>query len=265
MIPSQELVDLASRLADASGEVIRRYFRKGIEADDKQDNSPVTIADREAEVAMRALLAERAPGHGIVGEELGRENEGAEFVWVLDPIDGTKAFLMGKPLFGTLIALLHRGRPVLGVIDQPILGDRWVGALGRATQFNGEPARVRACAGLEVARLSSTGPQYFAGAKARAFGAVAAQAKVLSYGGDCYQYGLVASGFVDVVVESGLKLHDFAALVPVIVGAGGLMTDWEGRPLDAESSGDVIAAGDPRAHAEVIAALRAGAQAPPAP
>ncbi|WP_437530316.1 histidinol-phosphatase [Sorangium sp. So ce726] len=258
MTPSQDLVELAERLADASGAVIRRYFRKGIEADDKADASPVTVADREAEAAIRELLAARAPGHGIVGEEFGRQNEGAELVWVLDPIDGTKAFLTGKPLFGTLIALLHRGRPVLGVIDQPVLGDRWLGVLGRQTLWNGAPARVRACAGLPLARLSTTGPQYFPPAKARAFGEVASRAKLVSYGGDCYQYGLVASGSIDVVVEYGLKLHDFAALVPVITGAGGVMTDWEGRPLDAASAGDVVAAGDPRTHAEVLAALRAG-------
>ncbi|AUX49087.1 histidinol-phosphate phosphatase [Sorangium cellulosum] len=261
MTPSQDLIDLASRLADASGAVIRRYFRKGIEADDKEDTSPVTIADREAEAAIREILAAAAPGHGIVGEELGRENEGAELVWVLDPIDGTKAFLTGKPLFGTLIALLHAGRPVLGVIDQPVLGERWIGALGRATTWNGAPARVRACAGLSQARLSTTGPQYFPEGEARAFDAVAARAKLVSYGGDCYQYGLVASGSVDVVVECGLKLHDFAALVPVIAGAGGIMTDWDGRPLDASSAGDVVAAGDARAHAEVLAALRAGQRA----
>ncbi|AGP42313.1 histidinol-phosphate phosphatase [Sorangium cellulosum So0157-2] len=241
--------------------MIRRYFRKGIEADDKADASPVTVADREAEAAMRELLAARAPGHGIVGEELGRENASAELVWVLDPIDGTKAFITGKPLFGTLIALLHRGRPVLGVIDQPVLGERWIGALGRATTWNGAPARVRACAGLSQARLSTTGPQYFPEGEARAFDAVAARAKLVSYGGDCYQYGLVASGSVDVVVEYGLKLHDFAALVPVIAGAGGIMTDWDGCPLDAASAGDVVAAGDPRAHAEVLAALRAGQRA----
>ena len=146
MTPSQDLVELAERLADASGAVIRRYFRKGIEADDKADASPVTIADREAEAAIRELLAAHAPGHGIVGEEFGRQNEGAELVWVLDPIDGTKAFITGKPLFGTLIALLHRGRPVLGVINQPVLGDRWLGVLGRADALErraGARPRVR--------------------------------------------------------------------------------------------------------------------------
>jgi histidinol phosphatase-like enzyme (inositol monophosphatase family) len=258
MTPDDGLIDLAERLADAAGAVARRYFRTGLDADDKADLSPVTIADREAESAMRALLAEQAPGHGVIGEEHGRENEGAEYVWVLDPIDGTKAFITGKPLFGTLIALMHRGKPVLGIIDQPILGERWIGAAGRATTFCGKPARVRACSGLARARLSTTGPQYFAEAGRRAFERVASRAKLLSYGGDCYQYGLVASGCVDVVIESGLKLHDFAALVPVIEGAGGIVTDWQGRPMDASSGGDVVAAGDARVHAEVVAALGEG-------
>lgn len=253
--PDDGMLDLALRLADASGAVIRRHFRTDIGADDKADQSPVTVADREAESAMRALLAAHAPGHGVIGEEHGRENAGAELVWVLDPIDGTKAFITGKPIFGTLIALMHHGRPVLGVIDQPIVGDRWVGAAGRPTLFNGAPARVRVCEGLSRARLSTTGPQYFTDEGRRAFDRVAARSKLLSYGGDCYQYGLVASGSVDVVVEAELELHDFAALVPVVEGAGGVMTDWQGRPLDAASAGEVVAAGDARVHAEVLAAL----------
>ncbi|MFT3767029.1 MAG: histidinol-phosphatase [Minicystis sp.] len=255
MTPDGSLLDLARRLADASGAVIRRHFRTGIDADDKADQSPVTVADREAESVMRALIAEHAPGHGIIGEEFGQENDGAELVWVLDPIDGTKAFITGKPIFGTLIALMEQGKPVLGIIDQPIVGDRWIGAAGQPTTLNGKPARVRVCPGLGQARISTTGPQYFDDARRGAFERVAAQAKLLSYGGDCYQYGLVASGSIDVVIESGLKLHDFAALVPVIEGAGGLMTDWRGRPLDAASAGDVVAAGDARVHAEVLAVL----------
>lgn len=254
-IPDDRLLDLAGRLADAGGAVIRRYFRAGLDADDKPDASPVTIADREAEQAMRALLAEHAPGHGIIGEEHGRENDGAEHVWVLDPIDGTKAFLTGKPLFGTLIALLHRGEPVIGIIDQPVIGERWVGARGRPTLFSGEPARTRACPSLALARLSTTGPQYFDELALRAFDRVASRAKLLSYGGDCYQYGLVASGSIDVVIEYGLKLHDFAALVPVVEGAGGVMTDWHGRRLDASSEGDVIACGTASVHAEALGLL----------
>jgi histidinol phosphatase-like enzyme (inositol monophosphatase family) len=255
MLPDDDLLSLAARLADAAGAVLRRHFRAGLEADDKPDLSPVTLADREAEAVMRELLALHAPGHGVIGEELGRDRDTAELVWVLDPIDGTKAFITGKPLFGTLVALLHCGRPVLGVIDQPVLGERWVGAHGRPTLFNGHPARTRACPSLARARLSTTGPQYFTDETRRAFDRVAEKAKLLTYGGDCYQYGLVATGHIDLVVESRLALHDFAALVPVIEGAGGVMTDWQGAPLSAESAGDVVAAGDARVHGEVIAVL----------
>lgn len=250
MIPDQDLIDLAHHLADASGAVLRRYYRAEIDADDKDDGSPVTIADREAEVVMRELLAARAPDHGVVGEELGRTRDDAEIVWVLDPIDGTKAFITGKPLFTTLIGVLFRGQPVLGLIDQPVVGDRWVGAVGRATVLGSRPVRTRDAASLARARLSTTGPQYFDAASKRAFDRVAARARLVTYGGDGYQYGLVASGGLDLVIESGLKLHDFAALVAVVEGAGGVITDWHGRPLDAASDGSVLAAGDPRVHAE---------------
>jgi histidinol phosphatase-like enzyme (inositol monophosphatase family) len=269
--PSDDLVALAHRLADRAGEVIRPWFRAGLEADDKADGSPVTRADREAEEAMRALLAEAAPDHGVIGEELGRSAEGAELVWVFDPIDGTKAFLAGKPMFVTLIALLHHGRPVLGLIDQPCTGERWIGAVGRPTLLGrwsrwvetphtprGElpqPTRVRACASLATARLSSTGPQYFTDEERAAFERVARHVAFTSWGGDGYQYGLVASGCVDLAIESGLKLHDWAALEPVVAGAGGVVTDWAGRPPGTGGGGDIVAAGDARCHAEALALL----------
>jgi inositol-phosphate phosphatase / L-galactose 1-phosphate phosphatase / histidinol-phosphatase len=255
MLPSDDLIALAHRLADRAGEVIRPFYRAGIEADDKPDGSPVTLADRAAEEAIRALLTEAVPAHGVIGEELGPTREGAELVWTIDPIDGTKGFLTGKPLFTTLLALLHRGRPVLGVIDQPITRDRWVGAAGRPTLLGGHPARARACASLAKARLSSTGPQYFEAGELAAFERVAERVALLSWGGDGYQYGLVASGSLDVVIEAGLKLHDWAALVSVVEGAGGVITDWEGRPPGTGSAGDVIAAGDARCHAEALALL----------
>jgi inositol-phosphate phosphatase/L-galactose 1-phosphate phosphatase/histidinol-phosphatase len=265
MLPSDDLVALAHRLADRAGEVVRPCFRTGIEADDKADGSPVTHADRDAETAMRALLAHAVPDHGVIGEEHGRHNDGAELVWTLDPIDGTKAFLAGKPLFTTLIALLYRGRPVLGVIDQPITGERWVGAAGRPTVLRGpvqdgappipRPTRVRACASLAAARLSSTGPQYFSAAERGAFERVAERVAFTTWGGDGYQYGLVASGSVDLVIESGLKLHDWAALGPIVAGAGGVITDWQGRPLGTGDSGSVVAAGDARCHAEALELL----------
>lgn len=250
------LIDLAGRLADAAGAVVRRHFRTPLAVDDKPDMSPVTIADREAEAAVRALLAEEQPGHGIVGEEHGASNADAEYVWVIDPIDGTKAFITGRPLFGTLIALLHRGRPVLGLIDQPVIGDRWTGALGRPTLLNGAVALTRPCPGLAPAVLSTTSPDLFGDEFAR-FRRLADAVKLTTYGGDCYGYGLLAAGFIDIVAEVGLKLHDFAALVPIVEGAGGVITDWSGRGLHAGSDGRVLAAGDPRAHAEALARLAA--------
>jgi inositol-phosphate phosphatase/L-galactose 1-phosphate phosphatase/histidinol-phosphatase len=237
---------LAHELADAAGAIIRRYFRQPIPVDDKSDLTPVTIADREAEAAMRSLIEARFPEHGIFGEEAGRTRPDAEYQWVLDPIDGTKSFISGVPVFGTLIALAHRGRPVAGIIDQPIAGERWQGAAGRPSLLNGKPIRTRACATLDRATLFTTAPEQFQGAEADAFQRLRGEAKLTRYGADCYAYALVATGFIDLVVESGLKPFDFCALVPVIEGAGGTMTDWQGRPLDLAADGHAVAAGDKR-------------------
>jgi histidinol phosphatase-like enzyme (inositol monophosphatase family) len=243
-----ELVALAERLADAARPIANRYFRTAVTVDDKTDASPVTIADREAEAAMRALLTEHVPQHGVFGEEHGAVRTDADYVWVLDPIDGTKAFITGLPIFGTLIALLHRGKPVLGVIDQPILGERWLGVAGERSTFNGRPIQVRACPDLAHAYMYSTAPIMFGGDIAKRHEALAQRVKLFRWGGDCYAYGLLASGHVDLVVENSLKLYDFAALVPVVKGAGGLITDWNGAELDMQSDGSVLAAGDPATH-----------------
>ncbi|MBI1206318.1 MAG: histidinol-phosphatase [Azospirillum sp.] len=249
------LATLAVRLADASGAVIRRYFRSPLAVTDKPDRSPVTVADREAESIIRAIIAAQRPEDGIVGEEYGVKGEDAEFLWVIDPIDGTKAFLTGRPTFVTLIGLLHRGRPILGVIDQPITGDRWIGAAGRATTLNGQPAKPRLCPAVELAILSTTSPDLFPEDDFPAFRRVSDAAKITVYGGDGYAYGLLASGFQDLVIEAGLKVYDFAALAPVVGGAGGVITDWQGEPLSLDSDGRVLAAGDPRSHAEALAML----------
>ena len=252
-----ELVALAHRLADAARPIAARYFRTQVTVDDKTDLSPVTIADREAETAMRALLTEQVPDHGVFGEEHGAVRVDADYVWVLDPIDGTKAYITGLPIFGTLIALLHRGQPVLGIIDQPILRERWLGVSGERSTFNGKPIQVRACPMLDRAYMYSTAPIMFPGAFEKRHAALTQKVKLFRWGGDCYAYGLLASGHVDLVVENSLKLYDFAALVPVIKGAGGLITDWQGRELDMQSDGSVLAAGDGaihRAAREVLAA-----------
>jgi inositol-phosphate phosphatase / L-galactose 1-phosphate phosphatase / histidinol-phosphatase len=248
-------VQLANALADAARPIVSRYFRTAVAIDDKTDNSPVTIADREAETAMRDLLTHHVPEHGVFGEEHGAVRTDAEYVWVLDPIDGTKAFITGLPIFGTLVALLHHGKPVLGIIDQPILKERWLGVAGERSTFNGQPISVRACPSLDRAYMYSTAPIMFPGAYAAPHEALTRKVKLFRWGGDCYAYGLLAAGHVDLVVEASLKLYDFAALVPVIKGAGGLITDWHGRELDMHADGSVLAAGDAAVHRAASAVL----------
>ena len=249
-------MDLADRMADAAGEVLNHYFRTPMTVETKGDESPVTKADRDAEIAMRVLIEDAHPDHGILGEEFDPVNPGAEFTWVLDPIDGTKSFITGKPLFGTLIALAQGGRPVLGIINQPVLSERWRGAEGKPATFNGAPARVRACAGLADAILYATSPHMFEGPDAEDFARVRDRVRHPLYGGDCYAYGLLASGHADLVVEASLQPYDYAALVPVVEGAGGIITDWAGERLTLTSDGRVIAAGDARIHAQALDLLR---------
>ncbi|WP_282605875.1 histidinol-phosphatase [Pelagibius sp. Alg239-R121] len=252
----QQFIDLAESMAEASAKVIRRYFRQAVAVDDKADQSPVTIADRETEATLRQLLAERVPDHGVIGEEQAPTNPDSDYVWVLDPIDGTKRFITGNPLFGTLIALLYKGQPILGVIDMPMLNERWIGARGRQTTFtdhNGTAeVHCRACPGLDKAALASTSPEMFEGGNENAFERVRGAAKLVQYGGDCYSYGLLSSGFTDVVIEAGLGTYDYMALAAVIGGAGGIITDWDGKTLSVDSDGRVVAAGDPACHAEAL-------------
>ena len=246
---------LAGALADKAGAVLRRYFRSHLLVESKNDNTPVTVADREAEAEMRAMIEARFPDHGLLGEEHGRTRPEADYVWVIDPIDGTKSFISGVPLFGVLIALTFKGVPVLGVIDQPILRERWLGAEGRKTTLNGKPVATRACSVLGDATLYATAPDMFTGGDAEAFARVRKTVRLARYGADCYAYGLLAAGFVDLVIESSLKPYDFCALAPVIEGAGGEMSDWTGEPLSLRSDGRVIAAGDPALAAATRAVL----------
>ena len=248
-------IALAHALADAAGAAIRPFFRARYDIETKADASPVTEADRAAELAIRKLIEAERPRDGIIGEEFGTVREDASRQWVLDPIDGTRSFIAGRPIFGTLIALMQDGWPVLGIIDQPISGERWVGAMGLPTTLNGNPVRTRACRDLDQAILATTGPQYFPGHTAEHFSILAGQCRDTVWGGDCYNYALLASGHVDIVVEAGLKLHDLAALVPIVEGAGGRMCDWSGDPLTDASDGNVIAIGDPARLDDVIEAL----------
>ncbi len=256
MIPiPQDLIDLAERAANLSRPVLRRYFRADLDVIRKGDASPVTRADREAEAAIRRLLNREAPEHGIIGEEHGSERADADFVWILDPLDGTRAFVVGKPTFGTLIGLAYKGEPVLGVIDMPVLDERWVGVVGRATTLNGAPVKTRTCDSLAQAWINTTSPDMFAGPQIAAFERVRSASAGCNYGGDCYGYALVASGCVDATIEAGMQTYDFMALAPVVQGAGGLITDWAGRRLGLESDGTVIAAGDARVHEQAVTLL----------
>jgi myo-inositol-1(or 4)-monophosphatase len=247
-VPARDFLGIAEAAADLAGEAIRPLFRSALLVEAKGDASPVTEADRAAERVIRDLLARELPGHGVIGEEYGATDPDAEWVWVLDPIDGTRAFVTGRPLFGTLIALLHKGRPVLGLMDQPVSGERWIGLAGERTRFRatmGGAPGCRPCASLAEAELACTSPDMFDAATAPRFAAVKAAARRTSWGGDCIAYGLLSLGLIDVVVDATMKPWDWAALVPIVEGAGGRCTDWAGRPLTLDGDGTVLAVGDP--------------------
>ena len=247
--------EFALTLADAAGDILRRYFRTPIGFDDKADTSPVTIADREAEAAMREAIAKRFPDDGIVGEEMGSERTDARFVWVLDPVDGTKSFISGKPLFGILIGIAEEGRPAFGVIDQPVTRERWCGGRGMPTTLNGAPQKTAARTAPKDAILYATTPYMFEGGDRDAFERLAARVKHPLFGADCYAYGLLASGYADLVCEASLQPYDYFGPTAVIEGAGGIVTDWEGRPLTLRSGGRVLAAGNAALHRAALEIL----------
>jgi histidinol phosphatase-like enzyme (inositol monophosphatase family) len=255
MIDFDEAVRLAERLVDAAAAEIRPRFRQAIATEHKADATPVTEADRAAERAIREILNAERPQDAIIGEEFGDSAGDSGLSWVIDPIDGTRAFMTGRSTFVTLVALLDNGRPVLGVIDQPIAGDRWIGVAGRPTTLNGKAVRTRPCADIADAIFSTTDPNLFPGNDQAVYRRISAAAGMRTYGGDGYAYGLLAAGWIDIVLESGLKLHDFAALAPVIEGAGGVMTDWSGQTLRAGSDGRVLATGSAALHARLLESI----------
>jgi len=251
-------ISLAGALADASGSVIRKHFRHHSAVETKTDGSPVTVADREAELVMRAAIEAAFPDHGIRGEEFADHNGQADTVWVLDPIDGTRSFLTGKPVFTTLIAVLHHGTPVLGLIDQPVTRERWVGSASHPTTWNGATARVRPCASLERAAMYTTSTEWCGPEERDAFERLRRKALMTLFSADAYAFGLLTSGHIDVAIECQLDPHDFLALVPVVEGAGGAITDWEGNPLDPHGKANILATGDSAVHKEAMAVLAAG-------
>ena len=241
-----------NELASVSGETILPFFRTALTVEDKSRSGsfdPVTAADHAAETAMRTLIRRTFPDHGIIGEEYGGERADAEYVWVLDPIDGTKSFISGMPTWGTLIALLRSGEPVFGMMNQPFARECFSGDGGGAS-YRGPAGerelRVRACADLAQAVLFTTSPLLMNAADRAAFAKVEGAVKLTRYGGDCYSYCMLAAGHLDLVVETELKPYDIAALIPIVTGAGGVVTTWDGKP--AQNGGRIIAAGDARVH-----------------
>ena len=252
-------LDFMHELADAAAAETLPRFRNGTAVVNKEAGGfdPVTEADRAAEAAIRDLIRQRFPDHGIMGEEYGSEALGAEFVWVIDPIDGTRAFISGLPVWGTLIGLYRNGRSFLGLMDQPFTGERYMADPdGAHYRGPGRQGRIesRPCAGLSDATLFTTSPHLFSGSEERAYRAVEGRVNMFRYGCDCYAYTLVASGNADLVVENGLKAYDIGGLIAILESAGAVVTDWQGnRP---ENGGNIIAAGSPQVHEEALALLK---------
>lgn len=248
---------VAHALADAAAAHSLRLFRTPLDIIAKADESPVTQADRAAETAMRDILGAERPADGILGEEHGRERLEADRVWVLDPIDGTRSFITGSPLWGTLIALVRGGQVELGMVDMPVLGERWVGQAGVGANRNGRAVRARDCKSVAEARIVTTSPDIFNAADWQAFDKLSRQCAMRRFGGDCYGYAQLAGGTVDLVVETGLQPYDYLGPTGLIQAAGGTVTDWEGRPLGLQSDGRVIAAATPELHRQALALLAA--------
>lgn len=248
-------VTLAHQLANAAGEIVRGYFRQSYDIVTKPDATPVTEADRAAEQAMRTILEQREPEHGIFGEEFGTVRADAEYIWYLDPIDGTKAFIAGVPVFGTLIGLARRGRPVFGVIDQAVSGERWSGGAGHPSKLNEAPATCRSGVDLPNAVVFTTSPDAYEDGDLDALDRLRDKVGLMRYGTDCYAFGLVAAGHADIAIECGVSDYDYCALVPIVEAAGGMMTNWEGDPVTLGTDTRVIASGSAELHQAAISQL----------
>jgi inositol-phosphate phosphatase/L-galactose 1-phosphate phosphatase/histidinol-phosphatase len=249
----EEFISFSNHLADESAKIIKQYFRKKISVSDKEDQSPVTIADKNTELKIRELIEIKYPNHGILGEEFEIKNANSEFTWVIDPIDGTRSFIAGSKDFGTLIALLHNKKPIIGIINCPAHEERWVGVEGQKTKMNNQEVKTSNIEILEKSYLSSTGLYMFKNDNfKKGFDKIIKKTRYHRFGGDCYNYGMVASGFIDIVIEDTLKVHDYMALVPVIEGAGGKLTDKFGESINLKSNGSIVVSANEKLHTQLI-------------
>ena len=258
---TQEIINFANHLADIASEISKKYYRIENGEIAKDDDSPVTKADREIEEKIREAIFKNYPTHGIIGEEYGNYQENSDFVWIIDPIDGTSSFIVGRPIFGNLISLVIRNKVTLGIINQPINSERWIGIEGLGSWFNGTKIKTRNCQNISEAVLSSSSPFFFKDNNKTIFEKICTLTKYqkiggVVYGGDCYAYGCLASGFVDLIIEPELKIYDFASHIPIIKNAGGVITDWEGNELKIESNVRLIASATPKLHEEVLKIIK---------
>jgi histidinol phosphatase-like enzyme (inositol monophosphatase family) len=242
----------AGTLADDAAAISMAWFRRHPDIDTKPDRSAVTLADTSIEAHVRGTIRATYPDHGILGEEYGDYQLQSDYVWVIDPIDGTASFIIGSPLWGTLIALLHRGEPVMGMLDVPALKERWTGTPDCCMAHDGTTCHTRHCLSLSDATVCATSPDMFADEERAVFDALTSRAKARRFGGDCYNYAMLASGYLDAVVEAGLEPYDFLSMVPIIESAGGAISDWNGKPLRMESDGRVVAAATRELHREIL-------------
>ena len=253
-----EFICFAEELADAARVVALKYFRNLGSIEYKRDGSPVTAADREAEAMVRQMITERYPAHGVVGEEHGSVSSDGPWSWVIYPIDGTQRFIHGQPTFGCLIALLYEHQPVLGIIDMPALNERWLGVTGKPSTHNRDHCQSSDRKLLAEATVFATSIDMFTDAERQQFDHLSAAARYRNFGADCYAYGLLASGHADIVMESGMSIYDFLALVPVIEGSGGCISDWHGKPLNDLSGRQVLATANPALHEQCLAMISPG-------
>ncbi|MCZ6772749.1 MAG: inositol monophosphatase family protein [Proteobacteria bacterium] len=252
----KEFLSFAETLADASRAIVREAVRKPFDLEIKSDGSPVTDVDKAVEDAIRRLISERFPDHGVLGEERQATAPDAEFKWIIDPIDGTLPFLAGIPVFGTLIALVRGEVPVLGVIDMPMTSERWIGCEGQSTTRNGDPVRSRSCDNLSRALMSTSNPNFYDDEDMPALERLNVITRWCVYGGSCMAYAQIASGRIDLGIDVNFDIYDYMALVPVIRGAGGVVTDWDGAKLTIHSGNRFVAAGDRRVHEQALEILK---------
>ena len=247
-----EFVKFANLLADSASQTSMKYFRTKLEVDNKDDESPVTIADKETEKIIRDEIRKNFPNHGILGEEYENENLESEFIWVIDPIDGTRSYIAGHKDFGNLISLLHNNQPIIGIINCPAHNERWLGIKDVKTTCNGKNVLTSGIKKIENAYLFTSGVYFYEPFFRKGFETLKEKTKYFRLGGDCYMYGMLSSGLIDIVIEDTLKAHDYMALINVVEGAGGKISDKYGKPITLQSDGSLIASSSPQLHNEII-------------